>query len=182
MLILLATLLSLPPHDEQRLVQAARRHLGVPYQLGGRLRNGEGLDCQGVVFFALQRAFGCKWRTYSVYPTVSVKTGELGARVAGLDPIASASLPIDRLRPGDILMLVDFAENSAEPAIGSLDGRPVWVWHVGMYGGAGKWIVGDHFAGEVVEVELARYLQEHRDTYAGVFVTRMAGTSCSKFR
>jgi cell wall-associated NlpC family hydrolase len=175
----LLVLVSLTPVQEQALVQAARRNLGVRYHLGGRMRRGEGIDCQGVVFFALQRAFGCSWRSYSVYPTETVVEQELGPRVPGLDPIASEALEIERLRPGDVLMLVDFSENPAEPAIGELRGKPVWVWHVGMYTGAGKWIVGDHFAGAVVEVDLREYLREHADTYAGVFVTRMTTRSCS---
>jgi len=162
------------------VVRAARRHLGVHYDLGGRLRNGEGLDCQGVLFFAMQRAFGCRWRSFSVYPTRSLASGELGRRVPGLDPIASEDLDLTKLRPGDVLMMIDFAENPAEPAIGSLDGKPVWVWHVGMYSGGGKWIVGDHFAEEVVEVDLLEYLHDHRDSYAGVFVARLAARpSCS---
>ena len=170
---LVAALLAMPPSAEQRVVRAARRHLGVSYDLGGRLRSGEGLDCQGVVFFALQRTFGCSWRSYSVYPTISLAKEELGRRVPGLDPIASEALDPEALRPGDVLMMIDFAENPAEPAIGLLDGRPVWVWHVGLYSGDGKWIVGDHFAGEVVEVDLVQYLADHRDSYAGVFVTRI---------
>jgi hypothetical protein len=54
-----------------------------------------------------------------------------------------------------------------------LKDKPVWVWHTGLYSGAGKWIVGDHFAGQVVEVDLEHYLAEHADTYAGLVVTRM---------
>jgi hypothetical protein len=77
-------------------------------------------------------------------------------------------------------MQIDLAENPAEPAIGTLDGRPVWVSHVGHYSGGGKWIVGDHYAGEVVEVDLLEYLREHGDAYAGVFVTRLASGACPR--
>lgn len=160
--------------QQPRFVAAAREVLGVPYTFGGRMRRpGEGIDCQGVLFYAAERVGRCGWKSFSVLPTVSVPTGELGAAVEGLAPVASSALDVSRLRPGDVLLLVGFAANPAEPAIGSLEGRPVWVWHTGLYSGGGKWIVGDHFAGRVVEVDLAAYLAEHSDTYAGLVVTRM---------
>jgi hypothetical protein len=93
--------------------------------------------------------------------------------VEGLAPVASSELDLSKLQPGDVLLLVGFDQNPAEPAIGTLGGQPVWVWHTGLYSGAGKWIVGDHFAGQVVEVDLKSYLAEHEDTYAGLVVTRM---------
>lgn len=152
------------------MVHHARELLGVPYVFGGRLRP-RGIDCQGVLFYAAERVSPCGWKSFSVYPTRSVAARELGARVRGLDPIATPDLA--RLRPGDIILMVGFDENPSEPAIAELDGRDVWVWHTGMYTGAGQWIVGDHFAGQVVEVPLLAYLEAHRDTYAGVFVTRL---------
>jgi cell wall-associated NlpC family hydrolase len=162
------------PRDAARFVTAAREVLGVPYTFGGRMRRpGEGIDCQGVLFYAAERVGRCGWKSFSVMPTVSVPSGELGAAVEGLAPVASTSLDVTRLRPGDVLLLVGFAANPAEPAIGTLEGRPVWVWHTGLYSGGGKWIVGDHFAGRVVEVDLEAYLAEHADTYAGLVVTRM---------
>ncbi|NTX35935.1 hypothetical protein HUA78_15925 [Myxococcus sp. CA033] len=158
----------------ERFVLAAREVLGVPYVLGGRLREGgEGLDCQGVLFYAAERVGRCGWKSFSVLPTVSVPAEELGASVSGLSPVASSSLAVSRLLPGDVLWLVGFDANPAEGAVGELSGRPVWVWHTGLYSGNGKWIVGDHFAGEVVEVDLVTYLKEHADTYSGLVVTRM---------
>jgi cell wall-associated NlpC family hydrolase len=172
--VVLAGAAGAQPRDEARFVSAARELLGVPYTFGGRMRRpGEGIDCQGVLFYAAERVGRCGWKSFSVLPTVSVPSGELGAAVEGLAPVASASLDVTRLRPGDVLLLVGFAANPAEPAIGTLAGRPVWVWHTGLYSGGGKWIVGDHFAGRVVEVDLAAYLVEHADTYAGLVVTRM---------
>jgi hypothetical protein len=98
--------------------------------------------------------------------------GELGLPVAGAAPVAAgklaAVLPI--LEPGDILWFVDPIENPAEPSIATLDDQPVWVWHVGLYAGDGRFIVGDHFAGKVVDEDLVSYTQAH---YAGVLVTRM---------
>lgn len=157
-------------------VTAARELLGVPYDFGGRLRDAEdGIDCQGVLFYAAERVGACGWKSFSVFPTKSIPYGELGAPVEGMAPVASADLDVSKLQPGDVLQLVGSAENPAEPAIGTLKGRPVWVWHTGLYSGGGRWIVGDHFAGQVVEVDLTRYLADHADTYSGLMVTRMAG-------
>ncbi|MFP2909742.1 hypothetical protein ACLESD_32785 [Pyxidicoccus sp. 3LFB2] len=159
----------------ERFVSAARELLGVPYTLGGRMRRaGEGIDCQGVLFYAAERVGRCGWKSFSVLPTVSIPAGELGTTVEGLAPVASSALDVSRLLPGDVLLLVGFAANPAEPPIAELQGRPVWVWHTGVYSGAGKWIVGDHFAGKVVEEDLTAYLTAHADTYSGLVVTRMA--------
>ncbi len=163
---------------QEALIAAAREVLGVPYRLGGRLGappvDREGIDCQGVLFYAAERVGRrCSWRSYSVFPTRSVERGELGRRVAGLDPVSTEELDPSLLEPGDVLWLVGFARNPAEHAIGELCDRDVWVWHTGLYSGEGRWIVGDHFAGRVIETDLAAYLEKHCSTYAGVFVTRM---------
>jgi hypothetical protein len=159
--------------SHERFVTAAREVLGVPYDLGGRLRDPQdGIDCQGVLFYAAERAGPCGWKSFSVMPTKSIPAGELGKAVEGMAPVASSELDVSKLQPGDVLLLVGFAPNPAEPAIGTLKGLPVWVWHTGLYSGAGKWIVGDHFAGQVVEVDLKSYLAEHSG-YAGLVVTRM---------
>jgi cell wall-associated NlpC family hydrolase len=159
---------------QERFVKAAREVLGVPYDLGGRLREAEdGIDCQGVLFYAAERVGTCGWKSFSVMPTQSVPAGELGAPVEGMAPVASSELDISKLQQGDVLLLVGYDPNPAEPSIGKLKDRPVWVWHTGLYSGGGQWIVGDHFAGQVVEVDLKAYLAEHADTYAGLVVTRM---------
>jgi len=54
LLVVLAALVSLTPPQQVAVVAEARKALGVPYDLGGRLQRGRGLDCQGLVFFALQ--------------------------------------------------------------------------------------------------------------------------------
>lgn len=172
MLALALSLALLPPELADSAVAEARKALGTPYVLGGRLRDaGDGLDCQGLVFFALQAVSRCGWRSWSVMPTTSVR-GELGLPVAGAAPVAAARLAdvLPILEPGDVLWFVDAVENPAEPSIATLDGAAVWVWHVGLYAGNGRFVVGDHFAGKVVEEDLAAYVAEH---YAGVFVTRM---------
>lgn len=171
----LALLVALAPAKADAVVTEARKFLGTPYVLGGRLGDGrDGIDCQGVIFLALEKVFGCGWRSYSVYPTKSVARRELGAPVPGSSPVATAGLDVAALEKGDVLMLVGFDKNPAEGPIGKLDGRNVWVWHTGLYAGDGKWIVGDHYAGKAVEVPLQPYLVAHRDAYAGVFVTRIS--------
>ncbi|MDY7231699.1 hypothetical protein [Hyalangium rubrum] len=163
------------PTSSERFVTAAREVLGVPYDFGGRLREAEdGIDCQGVLFYAAERVGQCGWKSFSVMPTQSVPDGELGVSVEGLSPVASSELELSKLQPGDVLLLVGHGRNPAEPSIGMLKGQPVWVWHTGLYSGGGKWIVGDHFAGQVVEVDLKQYLAEHADSYVGLWVTRMA--------
>lgn len=165
---------ALAQQTSDRLVHHARSLLGTPYSFGGRLsKRRPGIDCQGVLFYAAEKVGRCGWKSFSVFSTKSVARGELGRPLAGASPVATRDLDVNRLAPGDILLLVGEDENPAEAAIARLDGTPVWVWHTGMYTGAGKWIVGDHYAGEVVETDLLSYLAEHRDAYAGVFVTRM---------
>ena len=83
---------------QTRLVSAARSLLGVPYSLGGRMRTpDDGIDCQGVVFFAAERAGNCGWRSFSTRPTRSVADEELGGRVPGMDPVAAEALGAERI-------------------------------------------------------------------------------------
>lgn len=166
--------LALPPAKAERAVSAARELIGVRYELGGRLRSkDDGIDCQGVVFYALERLSACGWRSYSVFPTISVRDRELGAPVEGLFPVASLALDPMSLQPGDVVMLLAETANPAEPALTEIAGTPVWVWHVGMATGGGKWINADPFSGEVQEGELVKYLEDHPE-YAGIAVTRMS--------
>jgi hypothetical protein len=170
--LVFAALVSLTPEQQVVVVAEAKKALGVPCDLGGRLQRGRGLDCQGLIFFALQPVSRCGWRSWSVMPTVSVQ-GELGLPVPGWSPLAAADVAskMALLEPGDILWFLGPDENSAEPSMTLLNGAPHWVWHTGLYVGGGRFIVGDHFAGAVVEEELEPYVRAH---YAGVFVTRMA--------
>ena len=174
--VIAAALASLTPQQQSLVVAEAKKVLGVPYDLGGRLQPGRGLDCQGLIFFALQPVARCGWRSWSVMPTVSVK-GELGLPVPGWSPLGAVKDDDDDvkaklalLEPGDVLWFLGADENPAEPSLTLLGGQPHWVWHTGLYIGSGHFIVGDHFAGAVVDVELLPYLRAH---YAGVFVTRM---------
>jgi hypothetical protein len=65
-------------------------------------------------------------------------------------------------------------KKAAQNAIGVLDEKPVWVWHVGLVTDAKRFINADAFAGQVIEVDLRDYLEQHANAYAGVIVTRMA--------
>lgn len=167
-----SALVALTPEQQVAVVDAARSVLGVPYDLGGRLQRGRGLDCQGLVFFALQPIARCGWRSWSVNPTESVR-GELGVPVVGAAPVAAVDVAaaLSLLEPGDVLWFLAPMENPAEPSIASLGGVPHWVWHTGLYVGGGRFVVGDHFAGAVVEEELVPYVNAH---YAGLFVSRLA--------
>lgn len=166
---------ALPEASERRVVDEARKILGAPYVLGGRLRDSsDGIDCQGLVFFALQPLARCGWRSFSVMPTKSIAARELGTPVAGLAPIATEKLDVSKLRAGDVIHFVGADVNPAEASIAKLDDKDVWVWHMALASGDGKFIVGDHFAGAVVEEDLLAYLREHSDVYQGVFVTRMS--------
>src|SRR5258706_79492 len=91
--VLALALTSLPPAKQKAVVDAARKLSGVRYELGGRLAHGQksGVDCQGLVFYALQAISTCGWRSWSVMPTVSVQ-GELGLPVEKAAPVSSSKL------------------------------------------------------------------------------------------
>lgn len=75
---------------------AGRALLGVPYEFGGRMKDGGGTDCEGVIFAVAERLTGCGWRSFPADPTRIVATRALGDRVKGLDPIASKALDLWR--------------------------------------------------------------------------------------
>ena len=172
LMVISTAAIALPPARQQRAIDAARPLAVLPYRFGGRLQNGDdGIDCQGLVFFALQPLSSCGWRGYSVFPTVSLPAGELGKILLG--PVATRDLDTERLEPGDVVWLLGFPENPAEKAIGVIDDKPVWVWHLGLATGQGHFIHADFFDGKVRETGLRSFLAEHADNYAGVVVTRM---------
>ncbi|MEW5737670.1 MAG: hypothetical protein AB1938_02025 [Myxococcota bacterium] len=178
--MILTALLSLTiAQPEARMVDAlaaGRALVGQPYQLGGRLRKpGEGADCEAVIFAVAEKLTGCGWRSFPVDPTKMLATRALGDRVKGLDPVATKDLDLSALRPGDVVLLVAATQNPKEGPIGRLGDHDVWVWHTGVFTGDGRWLVGDHFAGQVVETPLRAYLEEHADSYEGVFILRTSG-------
>ena len=165
--------MALPPDTGARVVAAARELVGVKYRLGGRLRTkGEGIDCQGLIFYGLQGISRCGYRSYSLNPTESVAWRELGSPVAGLAPASARSFDQSLLRPGDVVFLLAPSRNPREPSLTALDGIPQWVWHTGLATNDGAWIHADYTTGYVREEDLRGFLL--RNGYAGVFVLRMA--------
>jgi len=162
---------ALPPAKAQKAVSAAKELVGTTYQLGGRLRGAEGIDCQGVVFYAAERIASCGWKSFSVNPTESVRFKELGEGVPGLFPVTTEELDPSLLQPGDVIMLLAPVENPVEPSMVTLGGERLWVWHVGLAIGDGKWINADPFTAEVIEGDLLQYLKDHE--YPAIAVTRM---------
>jgi cell wall-associated NlpC family hydrolase len=163
---------ALPPDGRARVVGAARELVGVKYQLGGRLRTeGEGIDCQGVIFYGLQRINRCGYQSYSLNPTENVAWLELGSPVPGLAPASSQSFDQSLLQPGDVIFLLSPSRNPREPALTTLDKTPQWVWHTGLATAGGSWIHADYTTGFVREEDLRGFLV--KNGYAGVFVLRM---------
>jgi len=156
------------------VVTAARRYLGRPYQFGAR---GRELDCMGLVFLAWADANDADWRKLSVNPSEIVAKRQLGAPVPGLDGVPTPRIDWKLLRPGDVIFLLGPPPNPAEPSLVTIDGVPEWVWHMGLYSGGDdhRFVVGDHFHGEVVEVALPAYLHSYAAWYDAIFVTRPGG-------
>jgi hypothetical protein len=163
---------ALPPDVGARVVRAARELIGVRYQLGGRLRaSGDGIDCQGLIFYGLQRLSRCGYRSYSLNPTENVAWRELGSPVSGLAPAPARSFDKSLLRAGDVIFLLAPRVNPREPSLTTLDGTPLWVWHTGLATESGAWIHADYTTGQVREEDLRTFLL--REGFAGVFVLRM---------
>jgi hypothetical protein len=175
-LVVISTLaspaLALPPDRGARVVAAARELVGVKYQLGGRLRrSGEGIDCQGLIFYGLQRIDCCGYLSYSLNPTENVAWRELGSPVPGLAPAGARSFDESLLRPGDVVFLLAPTRNPREPPLTTLENTPLWVWHTGLATRGGAWIHADYTTGRVREEGLRGFLV--KNGYAGVFVLRM---------
>ncbi len=152
------------------LVSAARNYLGRLYTFGAR---GPDLDCMGLVFLAWTDAGRGPWQSLSVNPTEIVAKRQLGTPIPGLSPAASRTLDLSLFQPGDVIFFLSDAENPREPALVTLQDVPLWVAHMGMYSGGPDhdFIVGDHYAGQVVEEPLAPYLALH-DIYLAVYAVR----------
>jgi len=154
------------------MLAAARPLVGVPYDLGGRLQPGRGTDCQGVVFYAAERVQRCTWRSFSVMPTKTVASRELGAPVEGAYPTTMAALDLTLIRPGDVVLFLGRSENKAEPALTTLDGAAVWVWHMGLYAGEGRVLHASPFAGAVVDEALGDFVSAQSEWVHGLAFLR----------
>jgi cell wall-associated NlpC family hydrolase len=89
-----------------RVARTAAELVGVPYKWGGETPRG-GFDCSGLVFYSYQRV------GYDV------------PRTAAEQSVAARPVPVDALRPGD---LVFFRIKSSD------------VDHVGIYLGGGRFV------------------------------------------
>ncbi len=136
------------PTYAERLLSIASDLEGVRYDFGGRLRGDEGIDCQGIIFYATERLGRCDWRSWSVMPTQTLKHEELGAPALKAAMLKGA-LDLDQLAPGDVLFFLGPAVNPKEPAlltVETADGPvPMWTWHMGLYAGDGRALHADPF-------------------------------------
>lgn len=164
-----------------RLASRAKELIDVEFDLGGRLQRGRGIDCQGLVFWALERETGCGWKSFSVMPAESIARHELGTPVVGVSPVRSDRVDLRLLRPGDVLYFLASTENPQEKYLTTLEAAsdpgealptPVWVWHMGLYAGDGLVIHADPYvAGKVVEQPLSELLAG----FDGLYATRLQG-------
>lgn len=185
---LLLGLASLTGAQERAFVAAAQSLMGVRYQLGGRLKDNQGVDCQGILFFAAERMRStrgrrCGWKSYDVMPSTAIPRGELGTTVVG--PTPAHQLDWQKLRPADVVWLLAPERNPKEPAVGTLGGQQMWVWHTGLISRVDAqgavFLNADPFSGAVMEMDLKRYMTTYG--YAGVVITRMkAGPAPARCR
>lgn len=135
------------PYGE-RLLTLAEQLEGVPYDFGGRLRGDEGIDCQGIIFYATERLGRCDWRSWSVMPTRTLARRELGAPAFD-KAMLKGELDLTQLTPGDVLFFLGRMENSKEPALLEVETAegpvPMWTWHMGLYAGNGEALHADPF-------------------------------------
>lgn len=159
-----------------KLLNAAKKYLGVPYAWGGRTE--KGIDCMGLIFLAYSKITGKDWKKLSVYPSKLVKSGKLGKPVKGLDGIIadSADNLADSIKVGDIIYLLIPSKIIKDEPLAIIDGVSYWPWHMGMYAGNGNILHANPCASEgtpfEVIIEPLLQLLERTDTPA-IFVTRI---------
>lgn len=93
----------------------------------------DGIDCQSLIFFAYEQALGRAWTRYSVIPSVSIRRGELGRPVAGLDGALRDEVKPALLRRGDVLFFLLAGYNlDADQALFERTGTKYGTWHTGL--------------------------------------------------
>lgn len=170
----LLLLLASAPSPGQTLLRHALTLEGVEYDLGGRLQPGRGIDCQGIVFYALERMGRCDWRSWSVMPTKTFARQELGPPVVP-QPMLADAIVADKLREGDILYFLAPTENPREAPSFEIDvdgkATPLWVWHMGIYAGDGHVLHADPFrAGKVAKQPFSVVMN---NGFVALFATRI---------
>ena len=108
-----------------RIIAAASTQLGVPYVWGGSTA-GVGLDCSGLVLYAVRQASGGRTRM---------------PRVADAQTRVGTPVPTDQLQPGDLISFTDPGATVAH--------------HIGIYVGAGRMIHSPETGGVVSYATLA---------------------------
>jgi hypothetical protein len=134
-----------PSTTAERIVLAAERYLGREYVFGGRDgRNGcregrrrvrclDGIDCQSLIFFAFESVTGRPWTRFSVQPSVSIRRGELGRPVAGLDGVRRTALRPELLLRGDVLFfLLEGYNLDADVPLLVVESERYGTWHTGI--------------------------------------------------
>ncbi len=130
---------------QDRIIAEAERYLGKEYVFGGRdgrpgcLKQGrrvtcaQGIDCQSLIFFALEKVLDKPWRSFSVMPSKTVKRCEWGKPVSGLMGVLRAELKENKLHKADALffMLEDY-NLEADAPLWQKKGKRYGVWHTGL--------------------------------------------------
>ncbi|MBW2704186.1 MAG: hypothetical protein JRF33_25480 [Deltaproteobacteria bacterium] len=130
---------------QDRIIAEAERHLGKEYVFGGRdgrpgcLKQGrrvtcaQGIDCQSLIFFALEKVLDKPWRSFSVMPSKTVKRCEWGKPVSGLMGVLRAELKENKLHKADALFfLLEDYNLEADKALWKKKGKRYGVWHTGL--------------------------------------------------
>lgn len=134
-----------PTTSAEQIVRAAESYLGREYVFGGRdgrpgCRDGKkrvrcagGIDCQSLIFFAYESVLGRAWTRYSVMPSISIRRGELGQPVPGLDGVLRDDVDRTRLRRGDVLFfLLDGYNLDADKPLLVRGDAQYGTWHTGI--------------------------------------------------
>ncbi len=174
----LATPVTLTPQDPGAvLAREAQKLKGLVFRRGGRHRDErDGLDCMGLCFVALQRAFGTEWKQWPADPTLLIQYEFLGRPVAGLQAVPTNIVRYDLLKTGDIVFILKSRRNRREPSLARQNGRGLWVWHMGIYVGGMQylWVHADQASRRVTEVPLPAYLANPEARVDAIFVVRPA--------
>lgn len=147
------------PVAQTKLVERARSYLGVDYRWGGR--NGQGLDCIGLVFRAIADVYGVPTRKFDRHNGSNAAIASLLGRERTLVLARELEAKPPALRDGDVLLFLWPNENAAEPHFAEIAGAPHWVWHVGLATTGGTAIHASPWDGRVVEEPLARVVLRH---------------------
>jgi len=118
-----------------KIVETARKYLGVPYTDQGRMIDRlPGLDCMGLVYVPNSQVYNEDWKKYGWNPGELVKNSTLGIAVKGLDGILMENLNLSKLKKADTLHFLN-TENTGRIDIptAKINGSNYWTWTMGIY-------------------------------------------------